>query len=91
MAQPYPEPEQVIKWYYSQPEQMQSIEMAVLEDQVVDHVLAAASVDVLKSSYTDIVSGATMPKTEEETEADAGAEEAEAATADETDADTDKA
>ncbi|MDP6377236.1 MAG: trigger factor [Pseudomonadales bacterium] len=84
MAQSYPDPQQVIEWYYGNPEQLESVQMAVLEEQVVEHVLEAATVDVLKSSYTDIVSGKTLPEAEEEAvEADQNSGEADAVDDDE--------
>jgi len=57
LAKPYSQPEQVINWYYSNQEQLSQIEMAVLEDQVVEHVLAGASVTERDCTYADVVSG----------------------------------
>jgi trigger factor len=76
MAQGYAEPQQVINWYYSNQEQLQQVEMAVLEDQVVDHVLAKAAVETLTSSYQDVVSGKSVPSAdaEGETESSQGEE-----------------
>ena len=45
IASTYVQPEQVINWYYSNEAQLSQIEMAVLEDQVVDHILDNASVE----------------------------------------------
>jgi len=39
IAEPYDEPEQVVNYYYSNQEQLQQIQMAVIEDQVIDHIL----------------------------------------------------
>ena len=61
MADGYAEPQQVVNWYYSNQEQLQQVEMAVLEEQVVDHVLALAQVEVVLSSYQDVVSGKAVP------------------------------
>jgi len=61
MAEGYAEPQQVINYYYSNQEQLQQVEMSVLEDEVVEHVLAQASVETLPSSYQDIVSGNAIP------------------------------
>ena len=44
LAQSFNSPDAVVDWYYSNPEQLQNIERMVLEDQVVDLVLAGASV-----------------------------------------------
>lgn len=60
-AEGYAEPQQVVNWYYSNQEQLQQVEMAVLEEQVVEHVLDAAQVEVVASSYQDIVSGKAVP------------------------------
>jgi trigger factor len=57
IAAPYGEPEQVIAYYRSNAEQMQSIEMGVLEDQVVDHIIKAAQVQIVEASYDDVLSG----------------------------------
>lgn len=77
LAAPYGEPEQVIEWYRSNPEQMGNIEMAVLEDQVVDHILGAAAIEEVASSYSDVISGAAIAPPAEDTqeEAQEGAQE----------------
>lgn len=66
LAAPYGEPEQVIEWYRSNPEQMGNIEMSVLEDQVVDHIMAAAEVEEVVASYADVISGAAIAPPVEE-------------------------
>lgn len=88
MAQGYAEPQQVINWYYSNQEQLQQVEMAALEDEVVDHVLAQAQVESLPSSYQDIVSGNAIP-TEDAAPGDAGSEAADSTPGDSDDADPD--
>ncbi len=55
LASTYEEPEQVVEYYYSNRELMAGIESAVLEDQVVEHVLAKAKVTDETSSYDEIV------------------------------------
>ena len=79
IAAPYGEPKQVIEWYRSNPEQMQNIEMGVLEDQVVDHIMSLAQVEDLDSTYEDIISGRAIPTPEPEAETDE-ADDASAAT-----------
>ena len=69
LAAQYGEPEQVVNWYYSNQEQLQQIEMAVLEEQVVDHVLQAATVESVTSSYDDIIAGKAV-KVEQSDEPD---------------------
>ena len=44
MAQAYQSPEDVVNWYYSNEEQLKSVEHMVLEDQVVDAILEDASI-----------------------------------------------
>ena len=62
LAKPYDQPDQIVNWYYSNEQQLQQVEFAVLEDTVVDHVLIHAAVDVIDSSYDDIITGrATAP------------------------------
>lgn len=55
LASTYEEPEQVVEYYYSNRELMAGVESAVLEDQVVEHILATAKVTDETSSYDDIV------------------------------------
>jgi trigger factor len=69
LAEQYAEPEQVVNWYYSNHEQLQQIEMAVLEEQVVDYVLDAATVESVPSNYEDVIAGkAVEPEDAEATE-----------------------
>ena len=68
MAAGYAEPEQVVNYYYSNPEQLQQIEMAVLEDQVIDHILEKAEVESVIASYDDIINGTAIASPEETTE-----------------------
>ena len=65
IAEPYDEPDQVINWYRSNPEQMQNIEMGVLEDQVVDLILSQSSVEDVIASYADVLSGAAIADPEQ--------------------------
>ena len=53
--------------------------MAVLEDTVVDHVLAQAKVETVPSNYQDVVSGKAVPSAapDEQTEAGDGSGEVE--------------
>jgi len=87
LASQYGEPEQVISWYKSNPEQLQSVEMGVLEEQVVDHVLSQASVELVESNYEDVLSGAAIanPELEEPAADDDAAVETDTETADQAD------
>ena len=89
IAAPYGETEQVIEWYRSNPEQMQNIEMGVLEDQVVDHIMNLAQVEELDSSYEDIISGRAIPTPEPEEQEESVDDNSDAADA--TDAQSDEA
>ena len=79
IAEPYDEPDQVISWYRSNPEQMQNVEMGVLEDQVVDLILAQSTVEEVVATYADVLSGAAIA--EPEAEADSEGSESEVADA----------
>ena len=57
LAEPYAEKAQVVAWYYQNEEQLARVEMAVLEDCVVDTVVEAARVRLQESSYADIIAG----------------------------------
>ena len=60
MAAGYAEPQQVISYYYGNAEQLQQIEMAVLEDQVVDHILEQANVEIITASYSAVINGSAI-------------------------------
>ncbi|MEO5703073.1 MAG: trigger factor [Gammaproteobacteria bacterium] len=51
IASTYEDPEEVLKWYYSSPERLAQIESLVLEDQVVEWVLARAQVNLTDSTF----------------------------------------
>ncbi|HCD27782.1 MAG TPA: trigger factor, partial [Gammaproteobacteria bacterium] len=57
IAAGYGEAEQVINWYKSNPEQLRNIEMGILEDRVVDHILSQSSVTDVACDYKDAISG----------------------------------
>lgn len=93
IAVPYGETEQVIAWYRSQPEQMHNIEMGVLEDQVVDLILEEASIEIVESTYEDVISGkAIAPEVTEEDASEEASDDnesaGETASAEETSAET---
>ena len=58
MASTYQEPEEVINWYYSNQEQLASIESKVLEDQVVEKLLESAKIADKACSYQDAIAPA---------------------------------
>ena len=58
MASTYQDPEEVINYYYSNQEQLSSVESKVLEDQVVDKLLESATIKESECSYQDAISRA---------------------------------
>ena len=58
MASTYQEPEEVVNWYYSNQEQLSSVESMVLEDQVVDKLLEKATVSENECTYQEALSKA---------------------------------
>ncbi|WP_372747537.1 trigger factor [Litorivivens sp.] len=66
MAASYEDKEQVINWYYSNPQQLQGIESLVVENQVVDNLLEKAQVTEETSSYEKVMSPPDEEAAEEE-------------------------
>ncbi len=54
-AQSYEQPEQVVSYYMSDPQRRAEIEAIVLEDNVVDHVLSKAKVNVAEITFDEIM------------------------------------
>jgi len=55
IASTYQEPEEVVEYYSNNRELMAGVESAVLEDQVVDHILSLAKVAEEQSSYDEVI------------------------------------
>lgn len=55
MASTYEKPEEVEQYYYSNENLLNSIQMKVLEDRVVEHVVDAAKVKDIKLSYSELM------------------------------------
>lgn len=55
VAESYETPAEVVNYYYSNREQLAQVEAMVLEDQVVDTVLAQAQVAEVSARYTEVV------------------------------------
>jgi len=55
IASTYQEPKEVVEYYNGNQELLAGVESAVLEDQVVDYVLAGAKVSEQASSYDEII------------------------------------
>lgn len=56
LASTYTDPEEVVEYYYSNPDQLASVESKVLEDQVVEKLLEGANITIDKCSYQDAIS-----------------------------------
>ncbi len=67
LAETYQEPQQVIDWYNSNQEMLGQIQSLVMEDQVVDQLLASAKVSEVEVSYEDAIKPA-QPEAEAEDE-----------------------
>ena len=59
---PYEQPDEVRNWIYGDEEQLQRVELGVLEDQLVEHILSLAAVESVSASYRDVVSGNSIPE-----------------------------
>lgn len=55
IAATYQDPQEVVEYYSNNRELLAGVESAVLEDQVVDHILATAKVTSEASSYDEII------------------------------------
>jgi trigger factor len=55
IASTYEQPQEVVEYYNSNQELTQSIESSVLENQVVDHILALANVTEVSKSYDEVI------------------------------------
>jgi trigger factor len=53
MAESYEQPQEVVKWYYSNKEQLAQIEAMALEEAVIDHILSNAKVTENTCSYEE--------------------------------------
>ena len=62
MASAYQEPEQVVSWYLKNEQQLNEVRSVVLEEQVVDTVLAKAQVTDTSVSYEEAVKPAEAPQ-----------------------------
>lgn len=55
IASTYESPDEVVRWYYSNKDQLATVESSVLEDQAFDAILADAKVTEKKVSYDDVI------------------------------------
>ena len=78
MASSYEQPEQVVKYYYSNQQQLAQVQNVILEEQVVDQVLESARVTDVAMSYDDAIKPPPAPEIEPESASEEAAEESEA-------------
>lgn len=71
----YQEPEQVKSWYHGNPEQMEQIRSAALEDAVVDFVLEGATVTEVQKDYDAVLAAAAGRNAAEDGDEDASSSE----------------
>ena len=57
-AQSYEKPEEVVRWYYQSPDRLREVESIVLEDNVVQWVLANARVEDKATEFDDLMGNA---------------------------------
>jgi trigger factor len=55
LASSYEHPEEVVRWYYSNPDRMTNVEALVLENNVTDFVLGKAQVTEKTLSFDDLM------------------------------------
>jgi trigger factor len=55
IASTYEDPEEVVRWYYSEPERLSDVESTVLEDTVVAWILERAEVSTVTSSFDELL------------------------------------
>ena len=55
LAATYESPEEVVKWYYSNEEQLKGIESSVVEDEVFDYIIEQAEVSDKEVSYQEVI------------------------------------
>ncbi len=57
-AQSYEKPDEVMRWYYQQPERLHEVESIVLEDNVVQWALSNAKVEDKPTAFDDLMGNA---------------------------------
>jgi trigger factor len=72
MAETYQEPQQVIEWYNGNEQILNQIKSMVLEDQVVDQLLASAKVTETEVSYEEAIKPAEQKAAESAEDAEQG-------------------
>jgi trigger factor len=57
-AQSFEQPQEMVRWYYQQPERLAEVESVVLEDNVVAWALNQARVEDLPTAFQDLMGSA---------------------------------
>lgn len=57
-AQSYEQPEEVVRWYYSQPQRLAQIEALAIEENVVNWVVANAQTTDKAASFDELMGNA---------------------------------
>lgn len=68
MASTYESPEEVVKWYYSNQDQLAAVESSVLEDQVFDYIIDQAQVADKTVDYQEVIKPEPKVAAEDEAE-----------------------
>jgi trigger factor len=55
IASTYEDPQEVVRWYYSEPSRLSDVESTVLEDAVVDWILERAEVSTETASFDELL------------------------------------
>ena len=71
IASAYERPDDVRNWIYGDETQLQRVELGVLEDELVEHVLSQVEVEPVAASYKDVVTGNSIPADQAPLTADA--------------------
>lgn len=69
-AESYQDPKEMIDYYYAQEDMLNQVKSLVIEDQVIDHLLASAKVSQETVGYEDAIKPAAQPQAEEAVEAE---------------------
>lgn len=72
IAATYEQPEQVVQYYYGNEQMLNTVQSAVLEDQVIEHVAAQATVSDEALSYEDALTPDPQPEEPEEVSEESG-------------------
>lgn len=64
LASAYSEPEQVVNYYYGNPEQLAAVESSVVEEQVVEWLIEQGTLAEQAASFDDVIADTVVPKPE---------------------------